>query len=165
MSKMLLGTLVAIRLLNGDAVPPGVLEQAEKAVTAIFARAGVRVEWLDCRRSDCGTTSGLRVQILSQPAGAAGYAVIGPETRYAVVRYPVVEKSAAALAVDAAPVLGATMAHEVGHLLLGKGHSERGVMSPRLGRKEFERAARGELAFTGEEAQRIRQTLPTGAAR
>ena len=76
-----------------------------------------------------------------------------------------VEAAAKELEVDAAAMLGASIAHEAGHLLLGKGHARRGVMSRHLGRAEIEGAARGELRFTGEEAERLRRRLPRDASR
>jgi hypothetical protein len=49
--------------------------------------------------------------------------------------------------VDSAVLLGAAMAHEIGHLLFGPSHAYAGVMSPRLGAKEMALAGRGELRF------------------
>jgi hypothetical protein len=160
MCKLALAAAIVIRLVKADRVPENVLRGAEAVAASIFARAGVRVEWSDCRFEKCAG-SGLWLQFLDQRRGTAGYAVIGG---YAVIRYPVVEEAAKDLQVDAAVMLGASLAHEVGHLLLGKRHG-RGVMSRRLGRAEVDKAAQGELGFTAEEARRIRQMPPTAAAR
>jgi hypothetical protein len=69
-------------------------------------------------------------------------------------------EAAAAGHIDAGLLLGATMAHEIGHLLLGRdAHSLNGVMAPRFRRREMEMAARGELRFTDDQMKRIRAAL------
>jgi hypothetical protein len=68
-----------------------------------------------------------------------------------------VDATAKSLEVDVSYILGAALAHEIGHLLLGaRSHVPRGVMCPRLGRQQLKMASRGELLFTPEQAARIR---------
>jgi hypothetical protein len=173
MSSIALQTVLVVRLVSAGHVPEQVLPRAEKAAAEIFARAGVRIEWVDCRVKVCGDMPGPWVQFLDRSRGSSGYAVIAPEASgYAVVRYPVVLESAADLQLDVAPLLGATIAHELGHLLLGKQHHGQGVMAARFRTDELLRAARGELQFTDDEARRMRgsvyltrETPPTTAAR
>ena len=50
---------------------------------------------------------------------------------------------------SAVGLLGAAMAHEIGHLLFGPAHAHSGIMSPRLGPREMRLAARGALLFEG----------------
>jgi hypothetical protein len=58
------------------------------------------------------------------------------------------------------PVLGAAMAHELGHLLLDShAHSHDGVMAERLRPAELIRAARGELRFDDQQAEAIRRQI------
>jgi hypothetical protein len=169
MSAMLLTAVVAIRLVHAGRIPEGILERAEKAAAAIFARAGVEARWVDCRYEDCATGWSPTVQFLEQRAGAPGYATLaGGQDGYAVVRYPVVQHTAEGVEADAAPLLGATIAHEVGHLLLGRAHGSRGVMSAHFRPADIQEAARGQLGFTPEEARRLRTALErrqTAAAR
>jgi hypothetical protein len=56
-------------------------------------------------------------------------------------------------------VLADTMAHEIGHLLLGRHHSGHGLMQARPRVIGWRRAAVGGLTFTEAEAQRLRQAL------
>jgi hypothetical protein len=154
--------------VGAAAVPPKVLQQAEVSTGGILARAGVKVEWVDCALETCAGIPGLWLQIAERrPVGlhteATGYAVV-PYGRgtdgYAVVSWELVTIVAREMDLDAGPVLGAAMAHELGHLLLGqRAHAPGGVMAPRFRRRELEMAARGELAFTDAQARQIRALL------
>ena len=84
-----------------------------------------------------------------------GFAVLSPEN-YAAVCWPGVRETAHGLAVEAWIVLGATIAHELGHVLLqSKTHSS-GVMSYRLDLPQVRAAGRGELRFAPSDARRLR---------
>ena len=62
--------------------------------------------------------------------------------------------------IDAAKVLGIVMAHEIGHLLLGRGaHSSAGIMSGRWGKFEMDLVVVGLLGFTKEQADLIRRAV------
>ena len=159
---------LVILLANTEAVPAHALRQAEQSAAAILARAGVWVEWVDCAMQDCAFIPGFWMQFADRrPSGlhsdTAGYAVrywvAGGTSGYAVVAWRPVE-AAAAGHIEAGILLGATMAHEIGHLLLGRDtHSLNGVMVPRFRRREIEMAARGELGFTDDQVNRIRAAL------
>jgi hypothetical protein len=137
--------VVAIHLTAAAEIPPKTLHAAQERAAHILASAHVRPLWLD--RAD------LQLHIVAtEPRGltadAAGFAVLIPgATGYAAVSWPAVSRGAAQMEVDPAVLLGAAMAHELGHLLFGPSHTHSGVMSPRLGPKEIELAARGELRF------------------
>ena len=54
-------------------------------------------------------------------------------------------------------VLGPTVAHEIGHLLLmSEGHSPSGIMRDHWGRDDYQRAPRGAFRFTSKQARSIR---------
>ena len=91
-----------------------------------------------------------------------GFAVVYPSADsrdgYAGVFYTRVAEEARNQDLDLAVILGATMAHEIGHVLLGsKVHSIVGAMRARLRRAEFEEAVRGSLRFTPQESETIRR--------
>jgi len=61
---------------------------------------------------------------------------------------------------DVWQVLGAAIAHEVGHLLLGSAaHSGQGVMRATWEKEQLELASIGELVFTTEQAAKIRSAV------
>ena len=51
------------------------------------------------------------------------------------------------------------MAHEIGHLLLGVGHSPTGIMRAKLNRWDLLQAGRGQLKFTPEQSLLIRDEV------
>jgi hypothetical protein len=167
---------ITIRLVNSRIVPVKTLALAQNVTGEIFSRARVEVTWLDCSGEEDGSLCGqhggptdfpLQMVAANPPrlsGDMAGFAILPPRWKdgegYAGVSYPRVEATAKALDAEAADMLGATMAHEIGHLLLGAAsHSASGVMCPRFQREQMRKAARGELLFTPEQAARIRAEL------
>ena len=55
-------------------------------------------------------------------------------------------------------VLGAAIAHELGHLLISKEHSKTGIMKAYLNQSDFRKARQGELRLTAEQARHIRNS-------
>ncbi len=170
--QMTFAAAIAVRLTGSELVPPGTLIRAEGLAATIFAHAGIRVTWVSCRTglpdNPCGSPaarSDLSLQILPRipsnvTADGMGFAVVLPTDAgflgYGAVSYPQVVAVAGQCDQAAPIVLGAAIAHEVGHLLLGPKAHTGGVMSPRLGCQELRRASRGELWFAADEARRIR---------
>src|SRR5713226_1342705 len=130
---ILMGAAITLVVQGEDAVPAAEWSRARAVATRILSHAGVETVWAAdsaCERpSLCVRLSRSRPSTVH--ADAAGFAVLSPGAAYASVFLPAVEKTADGLGVDVARVLGATIAHEIGHLLLGRGHS-RGVMSARF---------------------------------
>jgi hypothetical protein len=152
--------LIALHL-SSTGIPAKTVSHAESIATFILAQAGVSVLW--------NAPGGFYVRIMnSQPrnrsAGAAGFAVLTPgDSGYAAISYPTVEQAATGLGADPADLLGAAIAHEVGHLLLGPAHSQTGVMRAHFRGREIEMAGRGELLFDAGQAARIRDKLRSKA--
>jgi hypothetical protein len=60
------------------------------------------------------------------------------------------------MGLDAKIVLGHTMAHEIGHLLLGSNsHASQGIMRPTWGARDIHLAKTGVLGFTDAQAERM----------
>jgi hypothetical protein len=96
-------------------------------------------------------------QLRNHSPDAAGFAVLTPgDSGYAAISYVAVEQTANSLGADPGDLLGAAIAHEVGHLLLGPAHSQTGIMRAHFGAREMEMVGRGELLFDADQAARIR---------
>lgn len=177
---------ITMRVVNSSVVPVKRLAQAETIAGQILGDAGVEVIWVDCaKEAPAGGTAHRCAQdrgpaefwlhlLTRDPSNlhgdVTGFAVLPPLWRdgdgYAGVSYSMVEAAARSLDVEASYVLGATLAHEIGHLLLGaRCHSPSGVMSPRLRLEQFRMAARGELRFTPGQAGQIRVEVARRMAR
>ena len=140
-----------VRLWNYAAVPPRTLADAKRHTSAILERARVRVDWAECRlRESDGpkdsacllpiTPLDLQLRILDRAmakrarstSGCLGYALLtdGFDSIASVFFHRAVDLGRGSL-VPQSTVLGAMMAHEIGHLLLDQGHhSDAGICAP-----------------------------------
>jgi hypothetical protein len=164
---------ITVRLLNRAPVPARTAAEAERVAASIFQKAGVGIDWVDCSVSGAcrGEPGNLEfwLHLLDQrPAtlsgDAVGFAILTHQPNnaggYAAVSWQAVRHLTDSEEFDPGLVLGAAMAHELGHLLLGShAHSLDGVMAARLGPSQLKRAARGELGFDNDQAERIRREI------
>jgi hypothetical protein len=99
-----------------------------------------------------------------------GYA-IPLENGYGIIAGVYLDRTAdmaRAIGADLHVVLGHTMAHEIGHLLIGtNSHAGRGIMRPAWGDREVHLAKTGALGFTREQAVKMQAQVKTrlGASR
>jgi hypothetical protein len=143
--------------VSAPGIPPKTVRHAESVAAFILAQAGVVVSWSG--RGDYQIQI-MNSQLRNRSADAAGFAVLTPgDSGYAAIGYRAVEQTADSLEVNPGDLLGAAIAHEAGHLLLGPGHSRTGVMRAHFGVREIEMAARGELLFDADQATKIRMHL------
>jgi hypothetical protein len=76
------------------------------------------------------------------------------------VYYPSAVEVAKKCQADVFQILGAAIAHEVGHLILGaNAHSPGGVMSPHWGPAQYDRISIGELSFSMEQAMLLQDEV------
>ena len=166
---------VILHLSDVAGVPAPVLKRAEDEVARLYAGIGVHVEWhgSDTDRTPAPANTrqplSLRVTLLPNETGdlrrdpqmILGAAVrerAGIQTAWAFYRR--VEQLSARYALDDGVVLGHTVAHEIGHLLLPTGaHASTGLMKKCWSRDELSRATQGQLHFTAEEADQIRAAV------
>jgi hypothetical protein len=156
---------IAIRVLNPARIPAKTLAKAERVAAAILEAAGVGVTWLECPCVPYLGPNEFWLHLLKDRpprmhGDATGFAVLMPErdgaVSYAGVIWPAVEEAAAGVESQVPHVLGATVAHEIGHILLGSNaHTRSGIMCSRFQRADLRRAASGQLRFTPEQAQRM----------
>jgi hypothetical protein len=174
---------LTIRLYNLTDAPVATVDRASRVTGQLLAAAGVTVVWQtgspDSLEGLCTDMSaapaGIRVaadnrdylvvrlakELLGRPDRSdLGYAL--PHARqgaHATVYYDKVEKLF--LSAQAMPgienLLGAAMAHEIGHVLLGsEEHSAQGIMKARWGPAEFRLLACNRLQFTLKESAGVR---------
>jgi hypothetical protein len=177
---------LTLRVYNYAKIDAGLLARSEKVASAIFRNAGVETVWMDCALSEeqireypaCQTemgTTDLVVRILprrmaenlrmhGEPLGTAR---LCPETEAAcelnVFFQKVDELGARGYRADF--VLGHVFAHEVGHVLMGAGHSDTGIMRGEWSRSDLQRISWGiSLEYTSFQAEELRAAALKRAA-
>ncbi len=163
------GTLAILTVLiyKPGAVPEMTLVRAQKVAGEILAHAG-ESRYSSERRAPVTlrpSAAQIPLHLLTERPprlhrDAEGFAVIqhGEDAEsYAGVSYPGVVEGAQWAGGEVHLVLGAAIAHELGHVLLNSGaHSPSGVMSASIRRAEIAAASRGELHFSADQESRIR---------
>jgi len=165
---------VVVEILNYAGLPGGTLERAESEAARVFGRAGVKLEWLEPEVATEG--AGLQLAGSLQRAQVC-YLKLLPDSMFGQLQLPTrvlgvargayiyvsVESAlelSLAVGADLPVVLGHVMAHEIGHVLLGSNaHALGTVMTPQLGRRELQTAARGHLLFSQAQAKRMRERI------
>ena len=166
---------LTIRVYDYTNISPKLFERARKQAAQILENAGVTHRWEQCRTSEnetnqdssCTQRAGAHViQLRIHPRDMAkkitkrsiefGYSL--PLTDgFGIIAGVYLERTAhmaRPLGLDLHVVLGHTMAHEIGHLLLGSNsHAGRGIMRPTWRDRELRLASSGVLGFTDEQAK------------
>jgi len=168
---------VQVRVYNYAGVSAAVIEATKRTASELLGRAGARLEFVDCRArltdppkdqacKDPATPLDLYVHILDpgMARNAAvsrhclGHALLTPElpSRASVFFHRALELAKSRRA-PLAGILGAMVAHEVGHLLLQQAdHSAGGIMRAPWLDQDLKSIARGRLEFTADQSSRLR---------
>jgi hypothetical protein len=165
---------LAVLIDNVAHVPTSTLTNAQGHAVNVFRQADVEIRWLECsfqeaeRRDPPGCqlpvdVPTIVVKILPEaearrwtlPASILGFCL----ARDVYLLLPGVQAAAENQCIPVSLVLGHALAHEIGHGLLGPGHSSDGLMRSKLGATEWKRAARSHLLFTPCDAHRVREQL------
>jgi hypothetical protein len=172
---------LTISVFNDAGASPSVMSQARNRATLILRRAGISLVWLDCGTpanpppnsacSDLSFPQHLSVRLVST-AGRPSEDTFGRtfqnaegEGNYALVYFNVLATSSVTESVHVGDLLGFVIAHELGHLLLGRdSHSATGLMAPVWQVGEVRMASQGILFFTGDQQERIRLRCLTAQA-
>jgi hypothetical protein len=161
---------ITIIVYNQAQAPDAILVEAEREAARILSQAGVRISWLDCSvghfdavsQDTCQkgwgpTNIGLRV--VAKPTGRLQDACFGFATipALATVYYDYKARFGGDSAgLKLSTLLGCTIAHELGHLLLGPGsHSNQGVMQAEWRERQIRQALIGNLLFTHAQSRLI----------
>jgi len=155
---------VTLQVQNRAHVADDVLAQAQAEVTRIYARAGVNAVWANPAQVTVIILTREASDLVNPIKDAMGFAP-GSEVRRGRVAYILayrVDDVAQAHGMDRAALLGAAMAHEVGHLLLSiNAHSKTGIMRADWNEEDFRRASVKQLFFTAEQGTQIRSRMAT----
>jgi hypothetical protein len=174
---------VVIRLYDTTASTADVREAAIRTAAAILDEAGVAAEWHDCTDGIARacqhprSTHDLIVRIMpvtatpyAQSAAEVhanledsdfplGFAVVDPARHtgaMATIFHDQVQSVARRSGVDGSELLGRTLAHEIGHLLLGvRGHSRTGLMRAIWTDAELTMNRREDWVFTAPDRRRL----------
>jgi len=162
---------VDVRVHNYAQVLGDTLIRAEREAGEIYHAAGVEISWTNCNPLESDVPQDSNCAALINPArldvrllpdigtvGGTTRRTMGIAVGYlASVSLRRVRQDADEFGVTLDAVLGPTLAHEIGHLLLtSQGHSPNGIMRARWRREDYERAPRGAFAFTLKQAEMIR---------
>jgi hypothetical protein len=154
---------------NAGATLP-VLEQAAGEAVRIFRAAGIELQWLNCSSRSHGaecpnlTVKDLVIHVVPRGKIASesvyGDAFLGEDGtgRYADIFFDRVREAHRADGASEGRLLGTVAAHEIGHLLLGRGaHTWFGIMAPRWSPEQIRQMEMGRLLFTPGQGDRMRE--------
>lgn len=142
---------VTVRVYSSTKIAADAQRAALDVAQATFAAASVQILWKMCTRAACDTPlsaaeRAVRMVELPESAGDRhlGDALIDPQKRTGVLATVYVNRTlrlARELAIDHGKLLGRTVAHEIGHLLLATNtHAASGLMRELWSREELLRA-------------------------
>jgi hypothetical protein len=176
---------LTIQIHDYARVPGDLLSRATAIVTRIYAKVGVRAEWMDvahpakrraahARRHEASPAPAAQVTIIILTPGMAarahvaenvlGYAAV-PDQGMGTIAFAIYERVRAAarkIPTSEAELLGFVIAHEIGHLLLPRGSQlGTGPMKDHWHIRDLERLDLLTLDFSTEQARQIRSTLET----
>jgi len=173
---------LTVSIFNDAGVPAAVLQQAESRARGVLSDAGVSLTWLDCGvpghwRAELGcqaiafpTHFSVRLvagrKAVSDDTFGQSYLNKRGEGSYANVYVTPLSSAKALSLIKEGDLLGYVVAHELGHLLLGKeSHSAGGLMRARWEVAELQEGSRGNLLFSRGEAEKIRSRYLAAVAR
>jgi hypothetical protein len=174
---------LTVRVYETVAISPSELESARTEAKAVFDDAGVALRWRTCAAVDgaaesfpnCDDPIGpteVIVRILDAaprtPPSALGDSLITVDHRdgsLATVYADRVELTARSARIPVGVLLGRTIAHEIGHLILGTTeHPAKGLMRANWSGEELLQNRAPDWVFSKREKQTIAQHLRTRAA-
>lgn len=166
---------ISVRVCNSVQIPEPALEKAEKEARFVMGTAGVEVKWLDCSASTMKRELGARdfVLVLAgfRPTNEGGFVkqTMGQtwdldrgtkESRLTVYYYAVKEfVGNRGRDEELSVILGYAVAHEFGHLFMGKQHTQDGVMRGVWGSGDLELMKQNCIRFSAVERGRIQSEL------
>jgi hypothetical protein len=163
-----------VAICNTAHLPRYVIDEAEREVSFVFQAAEIEVVWLDCEaaasvvRTDALAKFFIRLREdrvrtyageLSLHAMGRAFVSSEGEGYLADVYYPFVREFAQTWQTKESWLVGYTIAHELGHLLLGPGHRAHGIMRTGWSTPEIRALSQRHLGFETIDRVRMREKL------
>jgi hypothetical protein len=173
------GQQMNVAVCNLDGVREPIVAKAKAETELVYRSAGVTIVWRDCDtfptpaelERDPWFIVRLRTGKPPLTAGPASLDVMGKAFvedhgggTMADAYFQAIQAKSDQHNGDSGLLLGFVMAHELGHLLLGPGHTPEGVMQAAWGQKQMDALRQRWLRFTEEGAARIRRALESRTA-
>jgi hypothetical protein len=173
-ARLRAGQRLEVTLCNLGNFSASLAADAKKVVAYVFSTMNIAVVWVGCEPSDGGKREDWRppftIRLLADggpkyPGGlslaAMGRAYVGPSGAgyLADVYKPALKSLAERTRTEEGQLLGYTIVHELGHLLIGPGHRPGGIMSASWGDKETFKIGKNWLVFDPKDRVRIRERL------
>ena len=174
-------TQLTVRTYDTFGVSQAAMDGARRTAGSILTAAGIEIGWRDCHPIELLP----RLSTCDDPVGPLEVVVriiaAGPKTRsgslgnswvdlqekkgsLATVHADRVESLASFARLEPGTLLGRTMAHEIGHLLLGSSvHAPRSLMRACWSSKELQRNVAADWAFSRQEGALARRQLEARA--
>jgi hypothetical protein len=169
------GIPLAIVIDNMAQCPAAVLANAQREAARVLRHAAIDIRWLECpdrqarphQQPRCGLPSDIpafTVELLAK-VEAERWTVPRDTTlgfslaSNVYVLFPRLEALADREAVRLSTILGYVIAHEIGHGLLGTGHSAQGLMRSEVNLPDWRSVEKGQLLFTSGQAQALRREI------
>lgn len=164
---------ITVQVRNTARVSASVLRGGEEEAARIFAHAGIDVVWVNCPNtaidvSDClgFEPNEFALQIVSEGRtlndSVFGEAFLGEDGtgKFCDVFFGRIQRANRGSGTEAALLLGAVAAHELGHLVLGSNsHSLVGIMQPVWPPENLRAISMGTLLFTRGQSALMRARL------
>ena len=173
---------LTVRIHDYAQVKPGTVSRAEDVAGQVFSEIGIELVWFDVPLTHAELASlaggllhprGAVVDVNILPRSMSELAELpefklgstsmvheGDRATFASVYYDRTEREASHTAASTAQLLGYAIAHELGHMLLRTSHhSSTGIMIASWGPADLQRAARGQLRFTPQQAEYMRAEI------
>jgi hypothetical protein len=163
-----------VAVCNLDGLGESIVAKAKAETELVFGSAGVTIVWRECdafptpEAQEPAPWFVVRLRKGKPPltAGPASLDVMGKAFvaehgggTMADAYIQAIQTTSEQHHGDSGVLLGFVMAHELGHLLLGPGHSAEGVMQAAWGQKQMDALRQRWLRFNEKGAARIRRAL------
>ena len=162
---------ITVRFFNYAQLPAKTLNEAKDRVTLIYHRTGLEIDWAQCpveeedpsmypACTEVWDTTHLFLRLLPEAQKTVKVEKVGESflnPRIANIYWNRVRLQAESSQVSPERTLAHTIAHELGHLLLGSNsHSPSGIMTGKWSRQDLISISQFGLSFTTQQSDLIR---------